>query len=176
MSVDQALFQPFPSEVVFQQFLPHATHEFPLNFRNNDRVRLGPRGSSGENSTLCCLQVARHLQVTHEDSPYFRAVCQRPAGSKVAPGMEVTYIIHFTPDEKKVSSVHPTFHNDVCVAVYYCVLIQDYQLELVCTTERERFVVPVRAVGVRALLDFPDQIHFPSSPVKVVSIHFHSIL
>ena len=40
-------------------------------------------------------------------------------------------------------------------------------MELVCTTERERFVVPVRAVGVRALLDFPDEIHFPSSPVKV---------
>ena len=48
------------------------------------------------------LQVARHLKVTHEDSPYFRAVCQRPAGSKVAPGMEVTYLILFTPDEKKV--------------------------------------------------------------------------
>ena len=48
------------------------------------------------------LQVARHLKVTHEDSPYFRVVCQRPAGSKVAPGMEVTYLILFTPDEKKV--------------------------------------------------------------------------
>ena len=38
----------------------------------------------------------------HEDSPYFRVVCQRPAGSKVAPGMEVTYLMLFTPDEKKV--------------------------------------------------------------------------
>ena len=38
----------------------------------------------------------------HEDSPYFGVVCQRPAGSKVAPGMEVTYLILFTPDEKKV--------------------------------------------------------------------------
>ena len=28
-------------------------------------------------------------------------------------------------------------------------------------------MVPVRAVGVRALLDFPDEIHFPSSPIKV---------
>jgi hydrocephalus-inducing protein len=127
VSMDQALFQPFPSEVVFQQFQPQQTFEFPLNFRNNDRV-------------------ARHLKVTHEDSPYFRAVCQRPAGSKVAPGMEVTYLILFTPDEKK-----------------------DYHLELVCITEREKFVVPVRAVGVRALLDFPDDIHFPASPVKYPS-------
>ena len=39
MSMDQALFQPFPSEVVFQQFQPHQTYEFPLNLRNNDRVR-----------------------------------------------------------------------------------------------------------------------------------------
>ena len=34
-------------------------------------------------------------------------------------------------------------------------------------SEREKFIVPVRAVGARALLDFPDEIHFPSSPVKV---------
>ena len=51
-----------------------------------------------------CVQVARHLKVTHEDSPYFRVVCQRPAGSKVAPGIEVTYLILFTPDQKKVRS------------------------------------------------------------------------
>ncbi|CAI8032569.1 Hydrocephalus-inducing protein, partial [Geodia barretti] len=37
VSMDQALFQPFPSEVVFQQFQPQQTYEFPLNFRNNDR-------------------------------------------------------------------------------------------------------------------------------------------
>jgi hydrocephalus-inducing protein len=127
VTVDQPLFQPFPSEVVFQQFQPQHTYEFPLNLRNNDRF-------------------ARHLKITHEDSPYFRVVCQRPAGSKVAPGMEASYLVIFTPDEKK-----------------------DYHLELVCTTERERFVVPVRAVGVRALLDFPDEIHFPSSPVKYSS-------
>lgn len=39
VSMDQALFQPFPSEVVFQQFQPQQMYEFPLNFRNNDRVR-----------------------------------------------------------------------------------------------------------------------------------------
>ena len=40
MGVDQALFQPFPSEVVFQQFQSQQTHQFPLNFRNNDQVSL----------------------------------------------------------------------------------------------------------------------------------------
>lgn len=83
LSVDQALFQPFPSEVQFQQFEPHRVYEFPLKFRNLDTV-------------------ARHMKVTGEDSPYFRTVCQRPAGAKVAPGMEVIYNVIFTPDEKKV--------------------------------------------------------------------------
>ena len=43
---------------------------------------------------------------------------------------------------------------------------QDYNHELVCITEREKFVVPVKAIGSRAVLDFPDNIHFPPGPVK----------
>ena len=42
VGMEQALFQPFPSEVVFQQFQPQHTYEFPLNLRNNDRVRPHP--------------------------------------------------------------------------------------------------------------------------------------
>ena len=114
MSVDQALFQPFPSEVVFQQFKPHHTYEFPLNLRNNDRVRLHTNNYTQQSTQqnmmiliVCvCVQVARHLKVAHEDSPYFKTECQRAAGSKVAPGMEVTYVIFFTPDEKKVHVQH----------------------------------------------------------------------
>lgn len=45
LDVDQALFQPFPSEVVFQQFEPHQTYQFPLALRNNDKVQLCVRGS-----------------------------------------------------------------------------------------------------------------------------------
>ena len=125
LDVDQALFQPFPSEVTFQQFEPHKTYEFPLQLRNNDRV-------------------ARVIKVTHQDSPYFSVSCQKSTGSKVAPGMETTCLVSFTPDERK-----------------------DYQHELVCITEREKFVVPVRAIGARALLDFPDEINFSAAPVKV---------
>lgn len=83
VDVDQALFQPFPSEVVFQQFEAHQTYEFPLLLRNLDKV-------------------ARNVKITHEDSPYFSITCQRPAGGKVAPGMEITFTLMFTPDEKKV--------------------------------------------------------------------------
>lgn len=83
MSVDQALFQPFPSEVFFQQFESHQVYEFPLKFRNLDVV-------------------AHNIRVTSEDSPYFSTTCRQAVGSKVAPSMEVAYSVTFTPDEKKV--------------------------------------------------------------------------
>lgn len=45
--------------------------------------------------------------------------------------------------------------------------MQDYDHQLVCITEREKFVIPVRAIGARALLDFPDEVLFSAAPVKV---------
>ena len=86
LDVDQALFQPFPSEVMFQQFEANKTYVFPLQLRNLDKV-------------------ARHIKVTHDESPYFSVSCQKLAGSKVAPGMEITYQITFTPDENKVAMI-----------------------------------------------------------------------
>ena len=44
---------------------------------------------------------------------------------------------------------------------------QDYTHELICITEREKFLVPVRAIGARAVLDFPDEVNFGTCPVKV---------
>lgn len=41
--------------------------------------------------------------MTIEESPYFKVTCHKAVGAKVAPGMEITYIIAFTPDEDKVS-------------------------------------------------------------------------
>ncbi|NWT91809.1 HYDIN protein, partial [Urocynchramus pylzowi] len=43
---------------------------------------------------------------------------------------------------------------------------QDYFHQLVCATEREEFIVPIRAIGARAILDFPDQLDFSKCPVK----------
>lgn len=37
---------------------------------------------------------------------------------------------------------------------------------LTCITEREKFVVPVKARGARAILDFPDELNFSTCPVK----------
>jgi len=35
-----------------------------------------------------------------------------------------------------------------------------------CVTEREKFIVPIRSIGARAILDFPDEIVFAEGPVK----------
>lgn len=50
--------------------------------------------------------------------------------------------------------------------LYWCSGVQDYVHEVMCTTEREKFVVPICAIGMRAILDFPDEILFPAGPVK----------
>lgn len=44
--------------------------------------------------------------------------------------------------------------------------VQDYHHRLVYVTERERFEVPVRAIGPRAILDFRDELHLPLCAVK----------
>ncbi|NXI34967.1 HYDIN protein, partial [Galbula dea] len=124
VELDQSLFQPFPSEVVFQNYIPWEVYEVPLVLRNEDKV-------------------PRLLKVTLEDSPYFRLLGPSELCQKVAPGMLSTFHILFTPQENK-----------------------DYCHQLTCTTERERFVVPIRAIGARALLDFPDHLSFSACPVN----------
>ena len=38
VSIDEPMFQPFPSEVIFQNFEAFNTYEVPLVLRNNDKV------------------------------------------------------------------------------------------------------------------------------------------
>ncbi|XP_027488776.1 hydrocephalus-inducing protein homolog, partial [Corapipo altera] len=121
---DQTLFHVFPSEVVFQNYVPHKVCEMPLVLRNRDMV-------------------PRLVKVTMESSPYFQLVGPSGAYRKVPPGMCSTLRIVFTPGENK-----------------------DYFHCLICTTEREEFIVPLRAIGARAVLDFPDQLDFSVCPVK----------
>ncbi|XP_032556685.1 hydrocephalus-inducing protein homolog isoform X8 [Chiroxiphia lanceolata] len=121
---DQTLFHVFPSEVVFQNYIPHKVCEMPLVLRNRDMV-------------------PRLVKVTMESSPYFQLVGPSGAYRKVPPGMCSTLRIIFTPWENK-----------------------DYFHRLICTTEREEFIVPLRAIGARAVLDFPDQLDFSVCPVK----------
>jgi len=65
---------------------------------------------------------------------------------RVAPGMEISFLIKFSPEAKS-----------------------DYSYDLMVLTEREKFIVPIRAVGCRAMLDFPDVLDFGQVPVKHVT-------
>ena len=45
--------------------------------------------------------------------------------------------------------------------------VKDYAHELVCKSEREKFLIPIRCIGSRGLLDFPDYVNLDSCPVKM---------
>ncbi|NWX91311.1 HYDIN protein, partial [Nothoprocta pentlandii] len=124
LDLEQSLFQPFPSEVVFQNYVPCEIYEVPLVLRNNDKI-------------------PRLVKVVLESSPYFKLISPNDVCHKVAPGMPSTFRILFTPEENK-----------------------DYFHQVTCITEREKFIVPIRAIGARAILDFPDQLNFSVCPVK----------
>ncbi|XP_053175951.1 hydrocephalus-inducing protein homolog [Scomber japonicus] len=123
VDVDQPLFQPFPSELVFQNFTPAQTYKLPLLLFNKDKV-------------------SRQMKLELQDSEHFTVVGE-DAGNKVAPGLSASFSVFFTPQENK-----------------------DYNHRLVCVTERERFEIPIRAIGPRAILDFRDELYLPPCPVK----------
>jgi hydrocephalus-inducing protein len=90
--------------------------------------------------------VNRRLKVLSIESTVFAV--EPPKGSangssKVAPGMEVAYKITFTPRNN-----------------------QDYSCELVCLSEREKFLVSISARGPRACFEFPDGVDFGLQPVR----------
>lgn len=72
--------------------------------------------------------VSRRIRVLPPESPYFEVIGPRsPVGlreldhSKIGPGMEVCFIVKFRPQE-----------------------VRDYKVDLICVTEREKFIIPVR--------------------------------
>ncbi|XP_072492710.1 hydrocephalus-inducing protein homolog isoform X2 [Notamacropus eugenii] len=124
IDLDQTLFQPFPSEIVFQNYDACEVYEVPLILRNNDKI-------------------PRLVKIVEESSPYFKVISPNDICNKVAPGVPSTFRILFTPEENK-----------------------DYSHVLTCVTEREKFIVPIKARGARAILDFPDELNFGICPVK----------
>ncbi|KAJ3129345.1 hypothetical protein HK098_001757 [Nowakowskiella sp. JEL0407] len=125
--IDQPIFEPFPPEITLQSFDAFKKYEVLIFFRNNDKT-------------------ARKLQLEQIDSPFFSVSgVKNPSlkSGKVAPGMDVPFVITFSPEEER-----------------------DYSCQLVCISEREKFIVPIQANCQRALLDFPDQVKFPESPVR----------
>jgi hydrocephalus-inducing protein len=126
--IDKSLFQPFPSDLRYQNYEAGQVLELPIAFTNRDRV-------------------ARRFRVLPSESPYFDIISPANAAKKVAPGVSLTFIVRFSPDANR-----------------------DFSDEIVCVTEREKFVVPVRGLGARAILDMPDSITFESCMVKASSV------
>lgn len=97
-------------------------------------------------------RVPRRVRILPPDTPFFsisgprNGRGQEMVDSRIAPGTEVHYTVSFTPRD-----------------------IDDYEYDLIVATEREKFIVPLRAVGKRGLLSFPDAVTFASTPVKSTS-------
>lgn len=120
--IDEPIFRPTPSKVVFKRFNKLDKLQAIVKFRNSDRV-------------------ARRLKVQAPDASFLKISGPTAANGKpirdgrVAPGMQIQYVISFNPQE-----------------------VKDYQYDVICVTEREKFILPVRAIGSRAFLNFPDVI------------------
>ncbi|XP_063024390.1 hydrocephalus-inducing protein-like [Melospiza melodia melodia] len=83
------------------------------------------------------------VKVSMESSLYFQLACPSDVYHIVPPGASAPVRIRFTPDENK-----------------------NYSHELTCITAKEKIVVPIEAIGARAILDFPAQVEFSECPVK----------
>eukprot|EP00775_Hariotina_reticulata_P008964 gene8964-9139_t len=83
VDIDQPLFQPAPSEIVFHSYKPFQQYEAQLRLRNNDKV-------------------ARRVTVQSLDSSCFSVqrlyMAGQVEGSKVAAGMEAIYNVTFKPE------------------------------------------------------------------------------
>jgi hydrocephalus-inducing protein len=110
-------------------------------FRNKDRVARSIKIIAPDNK-LFTVTPAKKSATTHQKTKGGAEDIDM-LSSKVAPGMEITYIVKFFPEAKS-----------------------DYAYDLMVITEREKFIVPIRAQGSRAVLDFPDVLDFGLVPVK----------
>ncbi|QDZ25387.1 hypothetical protein HOP50_17g79270 [Chloropicon primus] len=91
--------------------------------------------------------VARRVKVLPLQTSFFsikriQNSKKKDSTSKVAAGMEVKYQITFKPETK-----------------------DDYTSDIVVVTEREKFLVQIRAIGAQAELDFPSYFNFDMCPV-----------
>ncbi|KAL7750642.1 hypothetical protein RI367_003984 [Sorochytrium milnesiophthora] len=168
---NKALFMSVPAMVHFQNYEPFKTYECPVTFRNIDklprRIRVDPINDPHFEivswKSLPQTQRKAHAtaHVAASDAQVKVPQRQSAGDARVAAGMDVPFVLSFTPDEAR-----------------------DYHCNIVCHTERETFVVPVCAIGPRgmpnsllhkskalilctvAVLDLPDEINFSVIPVR----------
>ncbi|XP_049786531.1 hydrocephalus-inducing protein homolog [Schistocerca cancellata] len=88
--------------------------------------------------------VLKPLNVIYKNTANFTVIPSIKKSAYLAPGMSVSFRIQFSPDKKQDCTNYIKF----------------------CSCE-DHFVVPVVAIGPRPMLDFPDQIQMPCTPVKI---------
>lgn len=97
--------------------------------------------------------MSRRVKIVPPDSPFFSVSpasnSSEQGNHKIAMGMTIAYNITFTPKS-----------------------YDDYFYDLIICTEREKFIVPITAIGIRPSLDFPDEVDFGSCPVKLSTKRF----
>uniref|UniRef100_A0A3P8WZA5 HYDIN/VesB/CFA65-like Ig-like domain-containing protein n=1 Tax=Cynoglossus semilaevis TaxID=244447 RepID=A0A3P8WZA5_CYNSE len=79
VDLDQPLFQPYPSELVFQNFTASETYKLQLRLLNMDKV----------------------IRLEMQDSEFFRAHVPDQALGRIAPSCCATFSIFFSPQENK---------------------------------------------------------------------------
>ncbi|CAE7277756.1 HYDIN, partial [Symbiodinium sp. KB8] len=96
--------------------------------------------------------VPRRVRVAQPDHPSFAVRGPLDSAgaplkdSRIAPGVEAVFTVVFTP-----------------------AALADYRCDLVVSTERERFVLPLRAYGPQPFLTFPDRLTFDSTAAKTTA-------
>ena len=115
--VDEPIFESIPSLITFTDYQPLQIKDKIFKLRNKDKF-------------------VRRIKIIQPDSRLFQVLNSgknpldnTSKGNKVAPGMEITFIIRFSPEAKI-----------------------DYSYDLVVVTEREKFVVPILAIGKRSMM------------------------
>ncbi|NWR29398.1 HYDIN protein, partial [Tachuris rubrigastra] len=88
-------------------------------------------------------KVTQLVKVTMDSSPYFKLVGPNGVWHQVPSGSFCTINILFIPEGSK-----------------------DHFHQLLCTTKKQTLTVPIRAIGARPVLDFPDQLDFSKCPIN----------
>jgi hypothetical protein len=76
--------------------------------------------------------VPRKIRIEDPNSSYFSVHGWKNKSlqsDKIAPGMEVSFIVKFKPEENV-----------------------DYMHNLICVTDREKFIVPIKSIGARGII------------------------
>jgi hydrocephalus-inducing protein len=119
--------------------------DFLLFIRNKDKVARSVKIIPPDSKLFTVTPAKKSMMTTKKPGSSISSAASDidQMSTKVAPGMEISYIIKFSAQAKV-----------------------DYAYDLMVVTEREKFIVPIRARGCRAMLDFPDQLDFGLVPVK----------